>query len=39
MNREKNTKVGQRQIALAKQWQARGLLSREGMLAVTLRGQ
>lgn len=35
MNREKSAKIGQRQIALAKQWQAQGLLSRDGMLAVT----
>jgi hypothetical protein len=35
MNREKSAKIGQRQIALAKQWNAQGLLTETGFQAVT----
>lgn len=34
MNREKSAKIGQRQIALAKQWASQGLLSENGKRAV-----
>lgn len=37
MNREKSAKIGQRQIALAKQWNAQGLLSEAGFQAVAVR--
>jgi len=38
MNREKSAKIGQRQIALARQWAAQGLLSREGERGVNRDG-
>jgi hypothetical protein len=34
MNREKSAKIGQRQVALARQWAAQGLLSQRGLAAV-----
>ena len=34
MNREKSAKIGQRQVALARQWAAKGLLSAEGSRSV-----
>jgi hypothetical protein len=39
MNREKSAKIGQRQIALARKWAERKLLSRQGLQAVEAGGK